>query len=71
MRYLTNKPNFKELLQCLNITNICYYVKYLGVCPYMITKTVKERLKILEFWRRFGDEAALAAYGAKRSTLYG
>jgi len=37
----------------------------------MITKTAENRLKILEFWRKFGDEAALAAYGAKRSTLYG
>lgn len=37
----------------------------------MITKTAEERLKILQFWRKFGNEAVLAAYGAKRSTLYG
>ena len=37
----------------------------------MITKTAEERLKILQFWRKFGDEAVLAAFGAKRSTLYG
>ncbi|MFH0840521.1 MAG: integrase core domain-containing protein [bacterium] len=37
----------------------------------MITKTAQDRHKILEFWWKFGDEAALAAYGAKRSTLYG
>lgn len=37
----------------------------------MITKTAENRLKILKFWRKFGGEAALAAYGAKRSTLYG
>lgn len=37
----------------------------------MITKTAEDRHKILQFWRKFGDEAALAAYGAKRSTLYG
>ncbi len=37
----------------------------------MITKTAKDRNKILEFWWKFGDEAVLAAYGAKRSTLYG
>ncbi len=37
----------------------------------MITKTAENRHKILQFWWKFGDEAALAAYGAKRSTLYG
>jgi len=37
----------------------------------MITKTAENRLKILEFWRKFGDEAVLEAYGAKRSTLFG
>jgi len=37
----------------------------------MITKTAEDRHKILKFWWKFGDEAALAAYGAKRSTLYG
>ena len=37
----------------------------------MITKTAESRHKILQFWWKFGDEAALAAYGAKRSTLYG
>lgn len=37
----------------------------------MITKTANDRLKILQFWRKFGDVATLAAYGAKRSTLYG
>lgn len=30
MRYLINKPNFKELLRCLSIANIGLYVKYLG-----------------------------------------
>lgn len=28
MRYLINKPNFKELLRYLSIANICHYVKY-------------------------------------------
>ncbi|MBU4142816.1 DDE-type integrase/transposase/recombinase [Patescibacteria group bacterium] len=37
----------------------------------MITKTAENRHKILQFWRKFGDEAVLSAYGAKRSTLYG
>lgn len=37
----------------------------------MITKTAEDRHKILKFWWKFGAEAALAAYGAKRSTLYG
>ncbi|MCX6152533.1 MAG: integrase core domain-containing protein [Candidatus Kapabacteria bacterium] len=37
----------------------------------MITKTAENRHEILKFWWKFGDEAALAAYGAKRSTLYG
>jgi transposase InsO family protein len=37
----------------------------------MITKTAEDRHKILKFWWKFGGEAALAAYGAKRSTLYG
>jgi transposase InsO family protein len=37
----------------------------------MITKTAEERHKILKFWWEFGDKAVLAAYGAKRSTLYG
>ena len=37
----------------------------------MITKTAEERLKILQFWRKFGKDAVLAAYGAKKSTLYG
>jgi len=36
----------------------------------MITKTAKDRHKILEFWWKFGKEAVLAAYGTKRSTLY-
>lgn len=38
---------------------------------HMITKEAKQRLKILEFWWQFGLEAAQAAYGAKRSTLFG
>lgn len=38
---------------------------------HMITKEAEKRLKILEFWGRFGLAAAMAAYGAKRSTLYG
>lgn len=37
----------------------------------MITKTAEQRLKILEFWRQYGTKAAKAAFGAKRSTLYG
>ncbi|HBR13749.1 MAG TPA: hypothetical protein DEB69_02035 [Candidatus Komeilibacteria bacterium] len=32
MRYLINKPNFKELLRCL--ANIGRYVKYLGGSSY-------------------------------------
>jgi len=37
----------------------------------MITKEAKQRLKILNFWRQYGLQAATDAYGAKRSTLYG
>lgn len=36
----------------------------------MITKTAEDRVRILEFWRKFGDEATFLAFGAKRSTLY-
>jgi transposase InsO family protein len=38
---------------------------------HMITNTAENRHKILKFWWKFGAEATLAAYGAKRSTLYG
>jgi transposase InsO family protein len=37
----------------------------------MITKEAGKRMQILEFWVRFGLEAAMAAYKVKRSTLYG
>ena len=37
---------------------------------YMITKEAKQRLKILEFWKKHGLQATIDAYGAKRSTLY-
>lgn len=36
----------------------------------MITKQAKQRLKILQFWRKYGLQATIDAYGAKRSTLY-
>lgn len=38
---------------------------------HMITKQAKQRLKILQFWRKHGLYAAVEAFGAKRSTLYG
>ena len=39
--------------------------------PYnMITKEAKQRKKILLFWRKYGLEATIDAYGAKKSTLY-
>lgn len=37
---------------------------------YMITKEAKQRLKILEFWKKYGLQATIDAYGAKQSTLY-
>ena len=37
---------------------------------YMITKEAKQRLKILEFWKKYGLKATTDAYGAKKSTLY-
>ena len=37
---------------------------------HMITKTAKQRLKILQFWRHHGLKATTDAFGAKRSTLY-
>jgi transposase InsO family protein len=39
--------------------------------PYiMITDSVEERLKILNYWKKYGFEATKDAFGAKRSTLY-
>ena len=37
---------------------------------YMITKEAKQREKILLFWRKYGLQASIDAYGAKRSTLF-
>jgi len=37
---------------------------------YMITKQAKKRLKILNFWRKYGLQATIEAFGAKQSTLY-
>jgi len=37
---------------------------------HMITKEAKQRLKILEFWKRHGLKATTEAFGAKRSTLF-
>ena len=37
---------------------------------HMITKDAKQRLKILQFWRKHGLKATEDAFGAKRSTLY-
>lgn len=37
---------------------------------HMITKEATQRLKIIQFWRKYGLEAVIDAYGAKRSTLY-
>jgi transposase InsO family protein len=37
---------------------------------YMITREAKQRIKILEFWRKYGLEATQSAFGAKQSTLY-
>ncbi len=36
----------------------------------MITPQAEERLKILVFWKKHGDEATKEAYGAARSTLF-
>ena len=36
----------------------------------MITKEAKERLRILEFWRKYGLRATEEAFKVKRSTLY-
>ena len=37
---------------------------------YMITKEAKQRVKILQFWKKYGLQATTDAYGAKQSTLY-
>ncbi len=37
---------------------------------YMITKEAETRIKILEFWRKYGLQATTAAFGVKKSTLY-
>lgn len=37
----------------------------------MITETAKHRLKVLTFWKQYGLQAALAAFGVSRRTLYG
>lgn len=37
----------------------------------MITETAKHRLKVLTFWKQYGLNAALAAFGVSRRTLYG
>ena len=36
----------------------------------MITKQAKQRLKILQFWRKYGFKATKDAFGAKQSILY-
>lgn len=36
----------------------------------MITNNAKTRLKILNYWKKYGFEATFDAFGAKRSTLY-
>lgn len=47
-----------------------YGLKYFN--PYnMITKEAKTRLKIINYWKKYGLEATKEAFGAKRSTLYG
>jgi hypothetical protein len=39
--------------------------------PYtMITTKAETRLKILNYWKKYGLEATYDAFGAKRSTLY-
>jgi len=37
---------------------------------YMITKEAEQRVKILQFWKKYGLQATTDAYGAKQSTLY-
>ena len=37
---------------------------------YMITKEAETRIKILKFWQEYGLQATIAAFGAKKSTLY-
>ncbi|MFH1822874.1 MAG: hypothetical protein ABH830_04185, partial [Patescibacteria group bacterium] len=36
----------------------------------MITDKAETRLKILNYWKKYGLEATYDAFGAKRSTLY-
>ena len=36
----------------------------------MITKQAEKKVKILEFWKKFGFEATKSAFGAKQSILY-
>jgi transposase InsO family protein len=39
--------------------------------PYtMITDKAEERLRILQYWKKYGLEATKEAFGAKRATLY-
>lgn len=63
MKIIYSLPGIKGFRRLYN-----YAYKY---NTHMITTTAEDRHKILKFWWKFGDEAALAAYGAKRSTLYG
>jgi len=44
-----------------------YAYKY----THMITKEAQERLRILQYWRKYGLAATKDAFGAKRSTLFG
>lgn len=50
MRYLINKPNFKELLRCLSIANIAHYVKYLAISPSLGYNTLEYRLMYSRPW---------------------
>ena len=36
----------------------------------MITNSSQERLRILIFWKKYGDKAAIEAFGASRATLF-
>jgi transposase-like protein len=37
---------------------------------YMISEKAKQRVKILAFWEKYGDEATKEAFGTSRATLY-
>lgn len=54
---------------CQGFNNLYNYgLKYYP--NYMISKEAEKRVKILNFWKKYGLQATTDAYGARQSTLY-